>query len=131
VISSLLKIVSILCCLVLLISFGAFVSDEAGHSSKQTVAKIETADASENVGAPAPVVNQASPSPRTERMREKEHGAMREHIDDANDILVSPFKSIVSSQSLWAQRIVSALLAFLVFGVGLGFLGRYASQRGV
>jgi hypothetical protein len=129
VISSLLKIASILCCLVIVISFGAFVSDQAGHSSKQTVAKIETADASENVGVP--VVNQASPSPRTERIREKEHSALREHFDDANDILVAPFKSIVSSQSLWAQRIVSALLALLVFGVGLGFLGRYASQRGV
>jgi hypothetical protein len=37
----------------------------------------------------------------------------------------------VTGNSIWAQRIVSGLIAFLVFGVGLGFVARYASTRGV
>jgi hypothetical protein len=130
VISSVLKIAAIGCALVLLISFGAFVSDQAGASSKQTVAKINTADSSENPYSPT-VVNQASPNPKTERLREKQHGALREKVDDANDVLVAPFNGVVSSNSLWAQRIVTGLLALAVFGMGLGFLGRYAALRGV
>ena len=131
-ISSLLRIAAILCAAVLLFSFAAFVSDQAGRSSKETVSKIAVADKGDNpVAQPVANVNQVSPDPQTERMREKQHSALREHLDDANDVLVSPFGGLVSSSSIWAQRIVSGLLALLVFGLGLGFLGRYAASRGI
>jgi hypothetical protein len=129
-VSSILKLVSLVCCAVLAFSFAAFVSDQAGSGSKQTVAKIASADAPTT--APVqPNVDVANPDPATERAREKRHGALREKLDDANDVLTKPFAGVASSGSLWSQRIVSTLLAFLVFGVGLGFLGRYASTRGV
>jgi hypothetical protein len=134
VISSLLRIAALLCSAVLIFSFVAFASDQAGKSSKETVAKIATADSADNPANQRALianVNQASPSATTERVREKQHGALREHLDDANDVLVSPFGGIISSSSIWAQRIVTGLLALLVFGLGLGFLGRYASSRGV
>jgi hypothetical protein len=127
--STILRIASIVCTAVLVVSFVAFASDEAGHSSKRTVAEIASADAS-GTAANDRDVNAPSPSATTERMREKAHGALREHIDDVNDELTAPFAGIVSG-SIWAQRIVGALLAFLVFGAGLGFLSRYAAGRGV
>jgi hypothetical protein len=130
VISSLLKLAAILCSAVLLVSFAAFARDEAGHGSTETVAKIASADASENLRTPPVNVNAASPTPRTERMRERRHGTVREAIDDVNDVLVSPFQGVASG-SIWAQRGVSALLALLLFGAGLGFAGRYAASRGV
>jgi hypothetical protein len=131
VISSLIKIAAIACSAVLVFSFVAFASDQAGRSSKDTVAKIATADSADNPANRLPNVNVASPNTTTERMREKQHGALREKLDDANDVLVSPFNGIVSSGSIWAQRIVTGLLALLAFGVGLGFLGRYAKLRGI
>ena len=113
-----------------MLSFAAFASDQAGEGSKQTVAKIANADASEQ--PPAPVnLDTPSPSAGTERAREQRHGAMREKLDDANDALVAPFKDASTSKSIWTQRILSSLLAFVVFALGLGYLARLAALRGI
>src|SRR5947209_10385971 len=93
-----------------------FAIDQAQNGSKQQVSKlageIEPTTAATNI-------NQANPSPKTERQREKMHGQVRETIDDADDVLLKPFTGVVSSNSIWVQRGVPALLAFLLFGVGL------------
>jgi hypothetical protein len=130
VVSSLLKVASFLCAVVLVLSFAAFTSDQAGSGSKATVAKIANADASEQ---PPQITNVDTPSPnaRVERVREEQHSALREKLDDANDALVAPFKSATGSKSIWTQRIVSSLLAFVVFALGLGYLSRLAALRGI
>ena len=121
-ISRLLTWASTIAALVLLASFGLFAVDQAQNGSKQQVAKLgaglEPTNASTNV-------NQADPSPKTERQRERKHGEVREAIDDADDVLIKPFASAVDSNSIWAQRGIPALLAFLVFGVGLRILAAY------
>jgi hypothetical protein len=117
--SSLLRLASILCSLVLIVSFAMFASDQAGDSSKKTVAEISAGD-----GSPAAAGQPAA-------KQEKKHSSVRKAIDDANDKLVSPFKGVVASNSPWTKHITEGLLAFLVFGVGIGFLARYASTRGV
>jgi len=131
VVSSLLRLASIVCTAVLVLSFAAFASDQAGAGSKQTVARIASADHSEQV-AGAPNLDQPSPDGSTERQREKRHSALREKLDDANDALVAPFASAAgTSDSIWSQRIVAGLLALLVFGVGLHYLARLAALRGI
>ena len=130
--SSILKIASILCSLALLVSFAAFASDEAGDGSKKTVAQIASADGRAAVAPPTQrQLNEPSPAPRVEKMREKAHSGFREVADDANDVLASPFTSLAGDGSIWAQRIVTGLLALLLFGAGLGFLSRIAALRGV
>jgi hypothetical protein len=133
VVSSLLRIVSLVCMAAVVVSFIAFAGDEAGKGSKETVAEIAAAGSTaKNAPSPPQVnINQVSPSERVETLREERHGSFREAVDDLNDVLTSPFAGVVSSDSIWANRVVAGLLAFLVFGVGLGFLGRYASLRGV
>jgi hypothetical protein len=119
--------VSTIAALVLVVSFGLFAIDQARDGSKQQVAKLagklEPTNASTNV-------NQADPTPRTEREREKKHGDVREAIDDADDVLVSPFASVVDSKSIWTQRGVPSLIAFLLFGVGLRILAAYLPGGG-
>ena len=127
--SSLLKLASIASCLIVAFSFAAFASDQAGKGSSQQVAKIASEDGQPI--APPPNVDVADPSASTERRRERQHGPLREKVDDANDVLTKPFAGVVTSNSIWAQRIVGALLAFLAFGVGLSFLGRWAATRGL
>jgi hypothetical protein len=109
------------------ISFALFAIDQARDGSKQQIAKLgqrlEPSNAATNV-------NQADPSPRTERAREAKHGDVREAIDDANDILVSPFSGVIDSSSIWAQRGVPSLIAFLLFGVGLRILAAYLPGGG-
>src|SRR3954469_6296288 len=118
----LLTWVSTIAGLVVLASFAMFAIDQAQNGSKQQVAKA--AAAREPVNS-ASNVNQANPSPKTERQREKMHGQVREAIDDADDVLVKPFAGAVNSSSIWAQRGIPALIAFLIFGVGLRILAAY------
>jgi hypothetical protein len=113
---------STIAALVLLASFGMFAIDQANNGSKQQVAKLGSEI---EVGAAALNVNQADPSPKTEREREKKHGDVREAIDDVDDVLVSPFTGVVDSKSIWTQRGVPALIAFLLFAVGLRILAAY------
>ena len=131
-IGSLLRAASIVCTLIVLLSFAMFATDQASNGSKQTVATLGQEDgtpSSQPASTPQGNVNAPDPSPRTERAREKRHGQPRELIDDGNDILVSPFKSVVSgSKSIWAQRIVTTLLALLVFGFGLRMLAAWVPK---
>ena len=119
--------VSTIAALVVIASFGLFAIDQARDGSKQQVAKLgsklEPTNASTNI-------NQADPSPKAERAREKAHGKVREAIDDANDVLVSPFSGVVDSKSIWVQRGVPTLIALLLFGVGLRILAAYLPGGG-
>ncbi|MEY2533557.1 MAG: hypothetical protein QOF29_1467, partial [bacterium] len=70
------------------------------------------------------------PSATEEQARERAHGPVREAIDDANDVLVSPFASLApQDDGTWARRGIPALLAVLVYGLGLAFLARFARGR--
>ena len=112
-----LRAVAILVSAVIIVSFTLFAIDELNGASQRNEAKL-----AQDL--------EANPPPAAERQREKDHGALREAIDDANDVVVSPFEGIVSSgDSRWAQRGVPALLAFVLFGFGLGFLARFMHGR--
>ena len=113
---------STIAALVLVASFGMFAIDQANNGSKQQVAKLGSEI---EPGAVQTNVNQADPSPKTEREREKQHGQVREAIDDVDDVLVSPFAGVVHSNSIWTQRGIPTLIAFLLFGVGLRILAGY------
>ena len=73
----------------------------------------------------------ADPTPAGERERERRNGGVREAVDDANDVLLRPFAPISEDDdSRWVRRGVPALLGLLVYGVGLGFLARFAKGHG-
>ena len=114
---TLLRWASTIACVILVVSFGLFAIEQAKGGSKQQVNKIEG-------------INQPAPSAQTERQRERTHGTVREAIDDADDVLISPFAGAVHSQSIWAQRGIPALIAFLLFGVGLRIAAAYLPGGG-
>jgi hypothetical protein len=117
VLERILRMVAILVSAVIILSFALFAVDDLNGASQRNEAKL-----AQDL--------EANPQPAAERQREKDHGALREAIDDANDGLVSPFDGIVSKDdSRWTQRAVPALLALLVFGFGLGFLARFTRAR--
>jgi hypothetical protein len=117
VLERVLRIAAILVSVVIVLSFALFAVDELNGASARNEAKL-----AQDL--------EANPAPAVERQREKDHGAVREAIDDANDVVVSPFQGIASSDdSVWVQRAVPALLALLVFGLGVGFLARFMRGR--
>jgi hypothetical protein len=101
---TILRWASTIACVILVVSFGLFAIEQAKGGSKDQQNKIEG-------------ISQPSPTPETERQREKEHGKVREAIDDADDVLIEPFSGVVNSGSIWAKRGVATLLALLVYGV--------------
>jgi hypothetical protein len=127
VIARLVTWASTIAALVLIASFGMFAIDQAQNGSKNQLAKLDNGIGSTQASTN---VNQADPSPKTERAREKQHGKVREAIDDADDVLISPFAGVVDSKSIWAQRGVPTLIAFLLFAVGLRILAAYLPGGG-
>ena len=112
-----LRYLAIALSLVIAIGFTLFALEDIGRASEQSEHRVAGFTA-------------ANPSPAGERERERRHGQPREAIDDANDVLLAPFASIADdSSSKWARRTVPALLALLVYGLGLSFLARFAAGR--
>jgi hypothetical protein len=120
VLEGLLRTVSIVASAIVLLSFALFAIDETRDASEQSAAGIAGLEAT----------RQSDPSGRQERARERAHSRTREAIDDADDVLVAPFASIVSgSDSAWARRGVPTLIALVLYGFGLSFLARFARGR--
>ena len=115
-----LRLVAIAASVIVALGWGLFAYGET-----QAASKLSATESSGREAARAP-----DPSPDQERDREAAHGKVHEAIDDANDVLLSPFASIADgSSSKWARRTVPAVLALLVYGFGLAFLARFASGR--
>jgi hypothetical protein len=113
-----LRAASVVASAIVIISFGLFALDETRAASERSAAETAGQEAART----------ADPNPAQERARERVHSDARELIDDADDILLSPFAwAAPDSGGKWAQRGVPALLAVLVYGIGLAFLARAAS----
>ena len=95
------------------LGFLAFASDQLSQGSQTQVQKL-----GEETSSPAA-------GPTAERTRERRHGAVRELIDDANDVLLAPFAGVVDSREAWVRRGVPTVLALLVYGLGLSLVANY------
>ena len=115
--ASLVRFVAVAASAIVIVSFLAFATAEAGEGSRSQVNKV-----GEALDEPAPAAN-------TERERERMHGPIREALDDANDVLLKPFAGVVDSSDSWVQRIVPGVLALLVYGLGLGLLANVIPRR--
>ena len=104
-----------------LVSFGLFAIDETRAASANTREKIaESGNPNQDADA----------QKAADAVAKRKHSEIRRTIDDVNEQITSPFAGLVSDdENRWVQRIVPSLLALLSFGVGLGFLARYAQGR--
>jgi len=113
-----LRYIAVLASAIIVVSFALFAIDETRAASVQSRAAI----AAQEVAGSDPEAAAA-----VERLREKRHSAVRERIDDANDVLTQPFSGLVNrSQSIWMRRAVPSILALLLFGAGFAFLARFS-----
>ncbi len=108
-----IRTVAILASLIVVAGFTLFAVDELSGASQRQQSAIE------NPGF-VPGEPTGSGKPRS---------GVRKAIEDANGVLLSPFKGLAQSSSAWVNHGVPTLLALLVYGLGLGFLARYVRQR--
>jgi hypothetical protein len=112
-ISRVIHFVSIACCALVVVSFALFARDQmAGASAHQQTALVAGASS-------APASSSAA----------KHHAQPRRFIDDAAKVLTTPFDAVVRSSNEWVKQGLPAVFALIVYGVGLGYLARFASVR--
>ena len=115
---SLIRLVAIVASGLVLFGFAYFATDEMSRGSQTQQAELER-QLEGSAADPAPI----APSPAQEADREKVNGTVREFVEDANDLLLGPFTGLVeSTEDRWVTHGVPALLALLLYGVGLGML---------
>ncbi|HEX7298350.1 MAG TPA: hypothetical protein VF257_05045 [Solirubrobacteraceae bacterium] len=116
----LLRTAAVACSAIVLVSFGLFALDETRNAANASAAAVAGLKATRN---PNPTASQ-------ERARERAHTSVREAIDDADDILVTPFSPIIKNvSSSWVARGVPTLLALVVYGFGLALLAGFVRYR--
>lgn len=119
-IASLLRLLSILICLIVAASFLIFVVEQTSSASthQQEVLCGHQAPANAPAGS-----GTAAPAP-------KHQSTLHQKIDEAANELTSPFSSITSgSSSQWVIRGVNLLLTLLLYGFVLSFLARAIHVR--
>lgn len=113
-----LRLASIVICLIALASFVTFAVDQAGKGSSHQQAEV-------NEAAPG-----GTATTSTNTSAESKKGGLHEAIDKAFSTLSSPFSGITSgSTSQWTIQIVDTLLVLLVYGFGLSFIARLLPGR--
>jgi hypothetical protein len=107
-----IRIVAVAACVLVALGFLLFAVDDLSSASQRQVAAVVSAPSSQ------------------EQARDRGHGSARRFIDDADDVLLSPFAGVTaSSHDSWAIRGVPTLLALLAYGLGLGFLANWIRSR--
>jgi hypothetical protein len=107
------------------LSFLFFATGQTSNASKASVAVI-TGEA--NVKSES-ITKLPNPPSSVEKIRETEDDGFHEFVDDVDDVLLSPFTSITNSDNIWIRRVVPALIALLLYGVGGLYLARAAGLR--
>jgi hypothetical protein len=121
---SLVRLLAILCSGLVILGFAYFATDELDRGSKTQQGRMQS-ELSGDLGDPAPI----APSPSQEAAREKVNGGFREAVNDANDVLLGPFTNLVGSNDRWVGHGVPALLALLLYGLGLGTLANMLPKQ--
>ena len=114
---SAIRLVAIVTSLIVLLGFAFFAVDELNRGSQNQQNALDN-ELRGDGDDPAPV----APSPAEETQRERANSGVRELVDDANDVLLAPFSSLVDSNNSWVNHGVPTLLALLLYGLGLGLL---------
>jgi hypothetical protein len=118
--AGLLRLASLVICLIVIASFTIFVVNQTSSAS--------THQQEELGGTPTTTtVTPGSPPPKTQPPHKS---TVHKTIDEASDELTSPFSGITSGfSSQWAIRGIKLLLALVLYGFGLGFLARVIRVR--
>ena len=121
---SFVRVVAIVSSVLVLLGFAYFATDELDRGSRTQQSKLDR-ELDGALGDPTPI----APTPSQEAARERVNGRFREAVDDSNDLLLGPFKNIVDSNDRWVTHGVPAVLALLLYGLGLGTLANMLPKQ--
>jgi predicted PurR-regulated permease PerM len=115
-ISRLIRIVSLVICVIAVGWFVGFAVEQSGSASAHQQNELNSS---------APASMRAQLERESSKPASAKPGGVRKAIDDAFSKLSSPFSGLTSNlSSQWTIHIVDTLLALLIYGFGLGYLAR-------
>jgi hypothetical protein len=106
-----LALTAYVCCGLVIASFALFARDQLAGASKNQQTEINTGGAQTGSSGTPTVHHHAQP---------------RRFIDGAASTLTSPFGSVIQSTNDWVNHGIPAVLALIVYGLGLGYLARFS-----
>jgi hypothetical protein len=127
---SVIRLMAVSLSAIVLLGFAFFATDEMGRGSQNQQKALDSELSSTSSRADSDLsatrdLPPVAPSPQEEAHREQVNGKFREAVEDANDILLGPFASLVeSADNTWVVHAVPALLGVLLYGFCLGMLAR-------
>jgi hypothetical protein len=121
---SVIRLLAVLASGIVLLGFALFALDEMKRGSQNQ----QNALASE-LRAEADDPALIAPGPREEMLRERRNSAFRESIDDANDVLLLPFRNVIDSDNVWVEHGVPTLLGLLLYGLGFGLVANLLPKQ--
>jgi len=123
---SLIRICAVMAAALVALSFVFFAVDQAREGSETQVRDLR----SDNTRVISEAeIDKPAPPPAVERIREARHSSLREYVDDADDILLTPFTGLIETDQVWAQRLVPGVLALLLYGLGGTLLANALPKR--
>jgi hypothetical protein len=125
VIATALRWAAIVASAIVALSFLFFATDQTSNASANSVRAMSGNDAIK----PESATKIPNPPRSVEKVRESENSGFKEYVDDADDILLSPFMGLVDGKGIWVQRLVPGALALLLYGAGGLYLARSAGLR--
>jgi hypothetical protein len=115
-IAKLIRLASLLICLIVIASFVVFAANQTKSASNEQREVLNGTGSSE-----------PSSSPHAKRPHKN---AFHKALDEASDELTSPFSGIFTgSHSEWGTRGGELILSLLVYGFGLGYIARVIRVR--
>ena len=118
-IAGLLRLASVVICLIVVASFTIFAVDQAKGASGQQEGLVR--------GAPS---NTDGEGQGKSGSSSADESGVHKTVDEASNSLTSPFSGITAgSKSVWTLHGVNLLLALVIYGFGLGFLARVLQGR--
>ncbi len=125
-ISSFLRLVSVLLCLVVSVSFLLFVVNQTGSASAQQQRELNHETAVPGGGA----ATSSDGTPLSGAATDGAKSSPRKVIDEVSEALTSPFSGLTDSwSSEWLKRGVLLLLTLAIYGFGLSFFARAIRVR--
>jgi hypothetical protein len=117
--------VSMACCAFLIVSFVLFAHAQISHASNHQASSLNPRITPTTVSPPGAAVVKPKPAPPAPHRK----GQPRRFIDAVAGKLESLFTGLVSTNNAWVKQLIPLVLSLIVYGGGIGFLGRWANGR--
>jgi predicted PurR-regulated permease PerM len=112
--STLLRLISLLCCAFVIVAFALFAIAQTSHASQGQANAVASGTITSQQAKNKPVSQEKQP---------------RKLIDQVAEKLNSPWNGIISTNSQWVKRGVPTIISLLVYGFLLSFIARWAAGR--